>query len=50
MKAAGGNATPNYSSMEGYVAAKVFCEGLRRAGGNASRDALVKSEVPFRRS
>ena len=38
---AGGDAVPNYSSMEGYLAAKVFVEGLRRAGRNASRDALV---------
>ena len=29
---AGGDHKPNYSSMEGYVAAKVFTEGLRRAG------------------
>ncbi len=34
-------ATVNYSSMEGYVAAKVFIEGLRRAGRNPSREALV---------
>lgn len=40
VKAAGNGATPNYSSMEGYVAAKVFAEGLRR-GGAASRDALI---------
>jgi branched-chain amino acid transport system substrate-binding protein len=38
---AGGDAQPNYSSMEGYVAAKVFAEGLRRAGRNASREALI---------
>ena len=38
---AGGDAVPNYSSMEGYLAAKVFVEGLRRAGRNPSRDALV---------
>ena len=38
---AGGGATPNYSSMEGYVAAKVFAEGLRRAGSNITRDGLV---------
>jgi ABC-type branched-subunit amino acid transport system substrate-binding protein len=38
---AGGDATANYSSMEGYIAAKVFAEGLRRAGRNPSRDALV---------
>jgi branched-chain amino acid transport system substrate-binding protein len=31
----------NYSSMEGYVAAKVFAEALRRAGANPSREALV---------
>jgi len=38
---AGGNAKPNYSSMEGYLAAKVLAEGLRRAGRNPSREALV---------
>jgi branched-chain amino acid transport system substrate-binding protein len=38
---AGGNLKPNYSSMEGYLAAKVLAEGLRRAGRNPSRDALV---------
>ncbi|MDP9044689.1 MAG: ABC transporter substrate-binding protein [Pseudomonadota bacterium] len=38
---AGGGAQPNYSSMEGYVAAKVFAEGLRRAPRNPGRDALV---------
>ncbi len=41
VKQAGGDATPNYSSMEGYVAAKVFAEGLRRAGGTPTRDSLV---------
>ncbi len=43
VRQAGGDATPNYSSMEGYVAARVFVEGLRRAGGNPSRDALVNA-------
>jgi branched-chain amino acid transport system substrate-binding protein len=38
---AGGDAKPNYSSMEGYVAAKVFAEGLRRASRNPSREALI---------
>lgn len=38
---AGDGATPNYSSMEGYMAAKVFAEGLKRAGRAPSRDALV---------
>jgi ABC-type branched-subunit amino acid transport system substrate-binding protein len=41
VKAAGDGATPNYSSMEGYVAAKVFAEGLRRAGSNPTRDSLI---------
>ena len=31
----------NYSSMEGYVAAKVLAEGLRRGGANATRDTLI---------
>ncbi len=40
---AGPDATPNYSSMEGYLSAKVFTEGLRRAGRNPSREALVNA-------
>ncbi|MEP7295183.1 MAG: ABC transporter substrate-binding protein [Burkholderiales bacterium] len=41
VRKAGGDATPNYSSMEGYLAAKVFAEGLRRAGRNPTRDSLT---------
>ena len=41
VRKAGGDAQPNYSSMEGYLAAKVFAEGLKRAGRNPSRQALV---------
>jgi len=41
VRRAGADATPNYSSMEGYVAAKVFAEGLKRAGASPSRDSLV---------
>jgi ABC-type branched-subunit amino acid transport system substrate-binding protein len=41
VRQAGGDAVPNYSSMEGYVAAKVFAEGLKRAGGNPTRESLV---------
>lgn len=41
VKRAGGDATPNYSSMEGYLGAKVLTEGLRRAGGSPTREALV---------
>lgn len=36
-----GDAQPNYSSMEGYLAAKVLTEGLKRAGRSPSREALV---------
>jgi ABC-type branched-subunit amino acid transport system substrate-binding protein len=38
---AGADNKPNYSSMEGYVAAKLFVEGLRRAGRAATRDSLI---------
>ncbi len=38
---AGNGAVPNYSSIEGYLAAKVFCEGLRRAGRNPTREAVI---------
>ena len=41
VKKAGGDAQPNYSSMVGYLAAKVLAEGLKRAGRNPSREALV---------
>jgi len=37
---AGGGMRPNYTGMEGYLAAKVMCEGLRRMG-RLSRDSLV---------
>jgi len=39
----GGDNKPNYSSMEGYVAAKVFTEGLKRAGKAPTRDALINA-------
>lgn len=35
-----GDVQVNFSSMEGYLAAKVFAEGLRR-GGKATREALI---------
>jgi ABC-type branched-subunit amino acid transport system substrate-binding protein len=40
---AGGDAHANYSSMEGYLAARVLVEGLRRAGRNPGRDTLVSA-------
>lgn len=40
--AKGGNQVqPNYSSLEGFMAAKLFAEGLRRAGGRLTRDTLI---------
>jgi ABC-type branched-subunit amino acid transport system substrate-binding protein len=41
VRKAGGDAQPNYSSMEGYLAAKVLTEGLKRAGRNPSRESLI---------
>jgi len=41
VRKAGADTTANYSSMEGYMAAKVIAEGLKRAGRNPSREALV---------
>ena len=32
---------PNYSSIEGYIAARVVLEGLRRAGTAATRETLI---------
>ncbi len=33
----------NFSSLEGYIAAKVFTEGLRRAGSELTREKLIKA-------
>jgi branched-chain amino acid transport system substrate-binding protein len=41
IRKASNGAVPNYSSIEGYLGAKVFTEGLRRAGRNPSREALI---------
>jgi ABC-type branched-subunit amino acid transport system substrate-binding protein len=35
-----GNVQPNFSSMEGYLAAKVFAEGMRR-GSKPNRESLI---------
>lgn len=32
---------PNYGSMEGYVAARIVSEGLRRAGNNPTPESLI---------
>lgn len=34
---------PNYSGMEGFVAARVFTEALDRAGRNATREAFLSA-------
>ena len=41
VKAAGKSASANFSSMEGYVAARVVVEGLKRAGAKPSRESLI---------
>ncbi len=41
VKKAGGDYQANFSSMEGYIAAKVFAEGLRRAGPKLTRDTMI---------
>jgi branched-chain amino acid transport system substrate-binding protein len=41
VKAAGKDVQANFSSMEGYVAAKLFAEGLKRAGSKLSRESLI---------
>ncbi|GAA4017204.1 ABC transporter substrate-binding protein [Actimicrobium antarcticum] len=35
--------TLNFSSLEGFMAAKVFTEGLRRAGRDLTREKLIKA-------
>jgi ABC-type branched-subunit amino acid transport system substrate-binding protein len=35
------NAQVNFSSMEGYVAAKVLVDGLKRGGAKPSRESLI---------
>jgi len=43
VKKAGGTAQANFSSMEGYLAAKVVTEGLKRAGARLnSREGLIQ--------
>ena len=41
IKTGGNKVQANFSSMEGYVAAKLLVEGLRRAGAKATRESLV---------
>jgi ABC-type branched-subunit amino acid transport system substrate-binding protein len=41
---------PNFSSLEGFIAAKVFVEGLRRAGPHPTRDKLIAALETINRS
>ena len=42
VKAAGSkDAQANFSSLEGYLAARVFVEGLKRAGAKPTRESLI---------
>lgn len=41
VKAAGKDAQINFSSMEGYVAARVLVDGLKRGGAKISRESLI---------
>ncbi|RSZ42426.1 MULTISPECIES: ABC transporter substrate-binding protein [unclassified Variovorax] len=41
VRKAGGSASANFSSMEGYLAAKVLTEGLRKAPGKPTREGLI---------
>jgi len=45
-----GRVKANYSSLEGYLAAKVMAEGLRRAGRNPSRESLVNGLESIQRA
>lgn len=41
VRLAGKEAQINFSSMEGYVAARLLVDGLKRSGGKASRETLI---------
>jgi len=49
LKALAPDAKPNYTSLEGYVAARVLVEGLRRAGPGVTPDRLVAALEDMRR-
>jgi branched-chain amino acid transport system substrate-binding protein len=41
LRAKGGS--PSYASMEGYIAARILGEGLKRVGPNPTREKLVEA-------
>jgi branched-chain amino acid transport system substrate-binding protein len=38
-----GKSEPNFSSLEGFISAKVMVEGLRRAGRKLTREGLIRA-------
>ena len=40
--------TPNYSSLEGYIGARVLIEGLRRSRGDTDREQFLRSFLTMR--
>lgn len=49
LKAVAPDAKPNYTSLEGYIAARVLVEGLRKAGAGAEPEKLVEALEGMRR-
>ena len=43
LKASSTTAEPNFSSLEGFISAKVMVEGLKRAGRNLTRESLIRA-------
>ena len=43
-----GGGEPNYSSLEGYIAARVLSEGLRRAKGSPDRERFIQAFLTMR--
>ena len=41
IKSYSAKALPSFVSLEGYIAAKIFVEGLRKAGKDITREAIV---------
>jgi branched-chain amino acid transport system substrate-binding protein len=37
------NLKPSFNNIEGYICAKIFVEGLRRAGANLTRESFIAS-------
>ena len=48
LTASSGGAEVGFGSLEGYIAARVFVEGLRRAGANPTRESFVTAMETLR--